>query len=240
MAATESLLLAGLLFLAAYELWVFFSLEGAQESTWLGAMAERLPEYTSLEVLLAVLLCFLLYWVLQRWVNSSFAFWSMALLIIVSQGPVIWTYNRLQWSYFWGMQPSIEAPYHIVWQCSLFFASLIGLVALYRVIGLRKLDGQLRSQSTDHADRRRVMLSEVWMLMGLIGAGLILATLMVVCAAALGQLDSLLDQSSWRVLAIGGGASLLLILSLAFSFRSHESHEATTPEHTEQPGVQPR
>lgn len=238
--AAESLLLAGLLLLAAYGLWNFLSVEELQQYAWVDGLAERFPGYASRELALAVPMCVVVYWGLHLLGVNSLAFWLMAVLIILPQGPAIWAYNQIEWFKFFGVEPGLEVADPQLRQAAIFVVSLVGLVALYRAIGLRRLDRQLASQNADDADRQHIMLAEALMLVGLIAAGLLLTFLMVLAATALGRLDPLLDWSPWGVLSIGAAATLLLLLTLVFWFRPRESPEASSPDLAKRPIAQRR
>ncbi len=240
LAAAESLLLAGLLLLSAYGLWDFLSTEVVQQSAWAEALAERFPDYASRELALAVPLCVAAYWGLHALGANSLVFWSMALLIILPQGPAIWAHNQIEWFNFFGVEAGLEVADPQLRQATLFLGSLVGLVALYRTISLRRLDQQLASQDADAADRRRIVLFEALMLGGLITAGLSLAFLMVLVANVLGRLDPLLDWSPWGVLSIGAAATVLLLLTVMLWFRSREGPDTLTPEPSKDPIARPR
>ena len=237
--AAELLLLAGLLLLSAYGLWAFVALEEVQQYAWVEALAERFPEYGSRELALAVPLCVAAYWGLHMLGANNLAFWSMALLVILPQGPAIWTHNQFAWFNFFGVQADLETAHPQLWQATLFLASLVGLVVLYRAIGLRKLDRQLESQRAEETDRKQIVLFEALMLIGLVGAGLSLAFLMVVGANALAKFDLLVDWSPWGVLSIGAGATILLILTLVLWFRSREGPDTSGAERAEVLVVRP-
>ena len=231
--AVESLLLAGLLLLSAYGLWSFVSLEEVQQYAWVQAWAERFPAYGSRELALAVPTCVVLYWGLHVLGAGNLAFWSMALLVVLPQGLTIWPHNQFAWFNFFGIEAGLDAVHPELWQAALFLASLVGLVVLYRLIGLRKLDRQLESQRADEADRKQVVTFEALMMSGLVGAGLPLAFLMVVGANALGKVEPLVDWSPWGVLTIGAGATVLLILTLVLWFRARVSPDTSRAEGVE-------
>ena len=240
LAAAESLLLAGLLLLSAYGLWGFLSTEAVQQYAWAEALSERFPGYASRELALAVPLCVAAYWGLHALGVNSLAFWLMALLIILPQGPAIWAHNQIEWFNFFGVEAGLEAADPQLRQATLFLASLVGLVALYRAIGLRRLDQQLASQNADDGDRRHIVLFEALMLVGVIAAGLSLAFLMVLAASALSRLDPLLDWSPWGVLSTGAAATVLLLLTLVLWFRSREGPDIVEPEPAKDPTARPR
>ena len=109
------------------------------------------------------------------------------------------------------------------WDTGLFLLSLVGLAALYRAVGLRQLDRRMVLQGIDGVDRERVALFEAVMLAGLVTAALLLTLLLVALSALLGRYDGPLASSSWSVVTIGGGATVLLALSLALWFRARRS-----------------
>lgn len=164
----------------------------------------------------------------------------MALLIILPQGPAIWAHNQIEWFNFFGVEAGLEVADPQLRQATLFLVSLVGLVALYRTISLRRLDQQLASQNADAADRRRIVLFEALMLGGLIAAGLSLAFLMVLVVSVLGRLDPLLDWSPWGVLSIGAATTILLLLTVILWFRSREGLEILAPEPSKDPIARPR
>ena len=217
--AIESALLTGLLLLSAYVLWASLSVETVRQQGWVEVLSGRLPEYASLELGLAGVLCVAAYWILQVLGHTSTAFWLMTLLVILPQAPAIWSHNQLQWLPLIGMEGTLNPTHSQLWQAALFLGSLVGLMVLYRLLGLRVLNRQLKLQGANDEDRRRVMVAEALMLPCLTVVGLLLAFLIVIVANSLGKIDTLLQRSPWGVLTIGGGATLLLILTLAFWFR---------------------
>lgn len=227
--AVESLLLTALLLLSAYVLWAFLSVEGVDQPGWAGNLSEQFPDYASRELALGVILFGAVYWAIQLAGYNSVAFWYIALIVILPQAPAIGSHSQLQWLPLVGVEAALESTGSQLWQASLFLGSLVGLVTLYRIMGLRRLDRQLRSQGTDEGDRRRVVLAESFMLLGLILTGLLLGFLMVAVANVLGKLDTVLERSPWGILTIGGGATLLLVLALVSWFRDHEGSDP--PEH---------
>ena len=234
----ESLILAGVLFLAAYVLSDFVSAEEVQQSGWIYGLVGRLPGYALRQPALVVLPCIALYWGLQLLGHSRFAFWAILLLVVLLQGPAIWAHNQLQLFHLFGVQTNLEPAQSQVWQTALFLASLIGLVALYRTIRLRKLDCQLTSQGADDADRRRIVAFEVFVMSGLVGSGLLLSCLIIMGSRSLGRFNSLFDWSPWGVLSIGSVASILVILTVVLWFRSRESPEVAAMQQAEGLGAQ--
>ena len=86
----ESLILVGVLLLAAYVLSDFVSAEELHQSGWIYRLAGRLPGYALRQPALVVLPCIALYWGLQLLGHSRFAFWAILLLVVLLQGPAIW------------------------------------------------------------------------------------------------------------------------------------------------------
>lgn len=218
-AAAELLLLAGLLLLSAFVLWDSVSAGEVSTSSWLDPAARLFPAYISRELLLAVSLCIVVYWGLQVLGRSHIAFWLMALFVILPNALAIWDHNQIEWHQLLGLEALLGAERSQLWDTALFLVSLVGLVALYRTIGLRKLGHQMSLQGIEGPDRDRLMLYEGLMLFGLTSAGLLLAFLILLAATMLGRFDALLDWSSWAVVTIGAGATFLLAITLVFWFR---------------------
>ena len=233
LALVESLLLAGLLMLSAYVLWAFLSIEGTGQPEWAGAFSERLPDYASWELALTIILPLVIYWVLQFLGRSSLAFWFAGLLVILPQAPAIGSHSQLHWFPLFGVEASLESTHSQPWQAALFLGSLVGLIALSRIMGLRRLDRQLKTQGIDEEDRYHVVLAESCMLLPLLLTGLLLAFVMVAVANVLGEMDTVLERSPWGILTVGGSATLLLVLSLFFWFRYSDDSQLSEREDSE-------
>ena len=226
--AAESLVLVGLFLLSSFALWTALSVEGLPKSSWIESLAGRLPEYASSELMLAILLCVGIYWALQLFGHAQTAFWLIALLILLLHAPAIWGHNQLHLYRLVGLDASLDAVNSQLLDTTLFLVSLVGLVALYRIIGLRKLGRQLASQRIEKSDRNRIMLCEALILLALIVGGLLLSFVIVLVAIVLGRSDALLVWSPWTVLSVGGGASLVFALTLVLWFRTRENVTAST------------
>ena len=199
--AAESVLLLGLLALATL--------------VFRGSISvERIHEVGLWELTGAIFVCSGIYWVMQMLGRNQTAFWLAASLILLAQGFAVWAHNALEWSQFFGIEPVGESSRSLVWDTILFVVSLVGLMTLYRTIGLRKLDGLLASRQVKVSDRNRVLIREGLTLLGLMACGFLLAFLMVLTASSLGKHQNLLSRSPWSVMTVGGGAAIFFVCSL--------------------------
>ena len=239
----ESLLLAGLLSLSAFVFFSTLSLEGLFERAWVEPLVRRVLEYASGEMLLAVLtvvLTLAFYWALQLSGRGRRAFWLVALLVILLHAPAIWGHNQLEINRFLGVFVGLEAVHSQLLDSALFLATLIGLVALLRVAGLRLLNRQLSSQEVEALDRSRVIASETLMLIGLVTWGLARALLMILVPTWLAKSDTLMAGSPRTILIVGGAAVLLFALTLVLWFHRRENVEFTTAESNRSGIIDPR
>lgn len=224
-AAIESLLLAGLLLLGSLVLWRSAWALGLPDSSLLYTATRLVPGPVYLDALAATSLCVAAYWGLQALGRMDMAFWLMALLVIAPHAVPLWDYNQLEWYELLGAQVELLGDRSPLRDSVLFLACLAGLASLHRTGELRVLDRRMAAQGVAAADRFQVALSEGMMLVGLIAMGLILAALMVFTAALVGQYHDLIGGSSWAVAVVGGGATLLLALTLLLWYRgAREGH----------------
>ena len=207
----ESLLLASLLLLASYVAWDAGPALGLQQPSWL---ATSLPWLMVVEVLLAVLLLVAAYWALQALGYNQISFWLMAGLTILPHSVTAWGHNQLKWYELFGMRLELIGERFLFWDAALFLAALAGLIALYRLIGVRKLERRMALQGIAKSDRRQVMQYEILLLAGLLAAGLLLALFTILVAALLGQYDEFMADSPWAAGSIGVAVVLLLALPL--------------------------
>lgn len=219
LAVAESLLLTGLLLLSALVLIDSVAAGGLRAFLRPDLIAELIPEYASREVVLAVFLSIALYWALHVLGRDHLAFWTMVLLVTLPHGMAIWGHNQIEWHQLFDFKAGVGDDRSQLRDTALFLVSLMGLVALYRAINLRRLDRQMSEQGIEAADRSRLVLNEGVMLLGLIAAGLLSAFGMIFVSSALGRFDVLPEESSWSILAVGGGASLLLAFTLVLWYR---------------------
>ena len=199
--AIELLLITGLSALAVYALWDFAS--------WKALLVS------------AFALCVAIYLFLQFLGRSRMAFRVAAVLTVLPHAAGIWAHNSLEWYRFLGVETSFGTGRPQFWTAAMFMLALAGLVALYRVIGLRGMGRELSSRGVDGPDRRAVVLNEGITLAALIGAGLVLALITAQAGSVLGRIESMPDMLSSAVLPIGGGAAIIFAYCVTLWFRSH-------------------
>ena len=229
LSAVESLLVAGLLLVAAWPLWQSISSSGPDGSLWPAAVAERMPPYISWDLGLAVAFCVGIYWLLQVLGWSRWAFGLAALLALLPQAPGIWVHSQLEWQRFAGVDISLAADQSPLLAISLFLSSLAGLAALYRAIGLRKLGSLLSSRGVEGPERDMVLVNEALCLAVMIAAAVILASLVVTGGTAFSRIEALPGWAPWAVLTIGGGAAMLFGAFVMLLFRGLDD-EVSGPE----------
>ena len=210
----ETLLLASLLLLASYVAWEAGPALGLPESHWLNWLAGPLAWSMVLEVLLVVLLLVTAYWALQALGYNQLSFWLIALLAILPHSVPAWGYNQLKWYELFGVRLDLIGERFLFWDVALFHSALAGLIALYRLIGLRNLDQRMALQGIADSDRGQVLRYETFLLAGLLAAGLLLALITILVAALLGQYNEFIADSPWAAGSIGATAALLLGLTL--------------------------
>ena len=220
-AAAETVLLAGLLLLAAFVVWDGYPALGLPESRWLTRLTGLFPGLVSLEALLVVTLLIAGYWTLQTLGHNQLSFWLIAGLVVLPPRGA-----RL------GPQPA-----HVVTNSSVCKPSSLvsahsfatprcssrawqGVVTLHRVIGLRAFRQRMALQGIAAADRHSVLQYEGLLLAGLLVVGLSLALFAVLVATLLGRYDEFLVGTTWGVAVVGGGAGALLALTLLLWHRS--------------------
>ena len=197
--AIEFLLITVLALLAMYVLW-----DSVSRRALLG---------------LASVICVGIYWLLHFRGRSRMAFRVAAILSLLPHVTVMWAHNSLEWYRFLGIETSFVASRSQLWSTAMFLLCLSGLVALYRVVGLRSLDRELSSRGVYDSDRRAVIINEGLTLAALIGAGLMLALITAQVGSMLGGIESVPDLLSSAVLPIGGGAAILFAYCVALWFR---------------------
>ena len=213
LAAAESLLLVGL---------VTLSVSVARE-----AAATRFANYGLVELAATALVVAGLYWLLSWRGRVRLAFLLIALIALLPHVPAIWSHNRLELYRLFGLDATVTAFNSTTVDGVLLLASLVGLAALHRLAGLRRMDRQLRSQGAMDSDRGSIVLGEAGMLLGLTAAALLSSFLLVLLAALAGRVETLLDWSPWTVLLVGVGGALVFTSTLALWFRSQREGEPT-------------
>ncbi len=219
-AAAETLLLAGLLLLAAFVVWDSGPALGLPENRWLTWLTGFFPGLLSPQLLALLALLMAAYWTLQVLGHGQLSFWLVAGLVILPHAVPVWGHNQLAWYELLGVQAELVGERSLLYDAALLLAGLAGVVALHRVIGLRALDRRMAMQGVGSVDRGRVLKFEALLLAGLLAAGLSLAVGVVLVAALLGRYDEILAGSTWAVAAVGAGAALLLALTLLLWRRS--------------------
>ena len=224
-AATESLLLAGLLLPSVLALRASVAADLPAYTPFSGPLVRVLPalglfpDHFLWELIPVVALCVVLYWALHGLGRGHVAFWLMAALVLLPQVVFVWEHNRIDWLQFFDVELVVEDDRSLIGDSALFLVSLVGLAALYRAIGLRQLDRRMLLQGIERVDRDTAAKFEAVMLAGLVAAALLATLLMLALSALLGRFDGPLQSSSWSVVTIGGGATILLALSLALWYR---------------------
>ena len=199
--AAESAMLALLITLAS------FALRGSLSS-------EAIEGFGAWETAAVIFTCFFIYWAMQTLRRNQAAFWVLALLVILAQGPAIWAHNALEWSQFFGMEVTGESVRSLTRDTFWFLASLVGLMTLYRTMGLRRLDRLLLTRQLATSDRNALLLNEGIVLIGLMLCATILAFLMVLAASSLGSHQGMLSLPPWTVMTVGGNAAILFVCAL--------------------------
>ena len=201
--AAESLALSVLLLVAVYVLW---DTGFVQVRPWQAVVA----------------LCTgpAAYWTLQALGRDRIAFWLMAPAVALHHIAPAWSHNRIGWHELLGFQEALVDDRSVFWDLTLFLACLVILLALHRIIGIKRLNRQMLRQGVDASERRLVMRYEGLLVIGLLVAGLLATGPMIVIAGALARSEGLPVGSSLTIAAIGGGAAVLLASTLWLWFRA--------------------
>ena len=213
-AIVESLLVVGNLATASLALRESEFPIGLPGTGWVDWLARFLTDPKIEEIVLATILCVAIYWAFQILTSARLAIWLIALLALLSHMPAIWSHSEPHLLQLLGLGSSIADVDAQIWDVPLFIATLVGLAVLNRVNGLGRLNVQLSSQNVMVSDRRRVIFSEIMILLGLIATGLLTASLFMVVVTVLGGIESQLTWSPWTVLFVGIGAALLFVFTL--------------------------
>ena len=227
--AAESLLLSGLLLLAAYVLWGMGFVLYVQAPAWMERADELLLFSVPWQPLFVVAFGLAAYWGLQALGRDRVAFWLVALVAVLPHAAPAWSHNRIGWHELLEFQEELVGDRSAYLDMTLFVACLVGLVVLHRIVGMKGLERRMLSRGVGAMDKRLVMRYESIMLVGLIAAGLLLAGLMVALAAVLSRYDGLLDGSPLAIVTLGGGAALLLALTLLLWFRGRRDSPSYSP-----------
>ena len=220
--AAESLLLSGVLLLAAYVLWDMGFVLYVQVPSWVERADELLLFSAPWQPLFMVAFGLAVYWGLQSLGRDRIAFWLLALVATLPHAAPAWSHNRIGWHELLEFQEELVGDRSAYLDMTLFVACLIGLVALHRILGMKGLERRMLSRGVEPLDKRRIMRYESVLLAGLIVASLLLAGLIVILAAVLARYDDLLNESPLTIVMLGGSAALLLAFTLLLWFRGRQ------------------
>lgn len=221
-AAAESAVLSALLLLAVYVLWDMGFLLNVRVTSWVERADGLVLHFVPWQPVLAVGVGLVAYWALLALGRDRIAFWLTAFPVAAPHALAAWSHNRIGWHELLEFQEDLVDERSVYGDMTLFVLCLVGLVVLHRIIGIKRLERLLRLQGVDPGEKRVVIRYENLMLIGLIVAGLLVAGLMVMVAEVLGRYDGLLDGSSLTMATVGGGAALLLALTLLLWFRGRQ------------------
>ena len=178
---------------------------------WPDGLAERVPDFGPSEIMLGILLFTGLYGLLQFRKKTIPAFLMVAWLALLPHAAGVWDQNRLDWQRFMGAQTGGDASQSVIFAAGLFLISLVGLFVLYRIISLRSLERLLTSKGVENQETTGVLIKEALAQIALMGAGLLVAVVMILVGTAIGGQEGLAEKMPWAVITIGGGATALLI-----------------------------
>lgn len=218
-AAVESAVIAALLLLAVYVLWDTGFILNVGVTSWVERADELLLRFVPWQPVVVAGAGLAAYRVLQALGRDRIAFWLVAFAVSVPHAFPAWSHNRIGWHELLEFQEGLVDDRSVYLDAALFVACLVGLIAVHRITGIMRQGRLMESQGVDPGERRLVLRHEGLMLAGLIVAGLLVAGLMVAVAAVLARYDGLLDGSSVAVAVVGGGAALLLALTVLAWFR---------------------
>ena len=200
--AAESLALSVLLLVAAYVLW---DTDVVRMQPW--------------QPVLALCAGLAAYWTLQAVGGDRIAFWLLAPTVALPHVAPAWSHNRIGWHELLDFQEALVDDRSVYWDLTLFLVSLVTLMTLHHIIGIKGLNRQMLRQGVEARERRVVMRHEGRLLIGLIVAGLLATGPMIVIAGALASSEGLPGGSSLATAVVGAGAAVLLASTLWLWFR---------------------
>lgn len=161
------------------------------------------------------------YWMLRALGRDRIAFWLIAPTVAFPHIAAAWSHNRIEWQELFQFQEGIVDDRSVYWDVALFVVCLALLIALHRTIGIKRLNRQMFVQQVDRDERGPVVRREALLVIGLLLAGFLATGAMMALLALLATSDGLLPTGTSRAVAvIGGGAAVLLTLTLLLWFRS--------------------
>jgi hypothetical protein len=153
------------------------------------------------------------YWTLQALVSDRIAFWLMAPVVMLPQFAPAWSHNRIGWHELLKLEAALYGGRPYIWDLALFIACLTILIGLYRIVGLKRLNRQMRLRQVDPRERRLVVRYEGFMAVALIAAGL-LATGPVIAASTVLANNGMLQRGPAPVIAVVGAGAAVLFASI--------------------------
>ena len=215
----ELALVVVMLFLSGRVFSGWVSSSGTRGPFWPDGLAEKVPDFGSSEIMLGILLFTGLYGLLQFRKKTIPAFLMVACLALIPHAAGVWDQNRVDWQRFMGAQTGDGASQSIIFAAGLFLISLVGVFMLYRIISLRSMERVLTKQGVENREIASVLINEGLAQIALMGAGLLVAVVMILVGTAIAGQEGLAEKMPWAVITIGGGATALLIGFLALFLR---------------------
>ncbi|MYC02877.1 MAG: hypothetical protein F4X58_13260 [Chloroflexi bacterium] len=160
------------------------------------------------------------YWTLRALGRDAISFWSMAPAVSFPHVAAAWSHNRIEWQELLQLGVGLEDERSVYWDVTLFVVCLALLIALHRIIGIKRLNRKMLVQQVERPERGAVVRREATLVVGLLLAGLLATGAMIALAALLATNDvQLLSRTSLAIATIGGGAAVLLTVTLLLWFR---------------------
>ena len=160
------------------------------------------------------------YWMFRTLGRDRIAFWLMAPTVTFPHVAAAWSHNRIEWQELLDIQEGLVDDRSVYWDVGFFVACLSLLVALHRIIGIRRLNRQMVVQQVDRPERGAVVRREAILIIGLLLPGVLTAGAAFMFLALLEPNDRILQSVPSQLMAtIGGGAAILLASTLLLWFR---------------------
>ena len=200
----ETILQAGFCALSAYLLREAALPGGlSSELTWVAAYGLSGTATTTV-------ICVAVYWLLRSFGLARIAFWGIALAGLLAQTPSILSYNFLDWGYLLFQEPVFSTSLSPLETVLSFLLSVILLILLHSVIDLRRRVALLRRQRAEGPDTRSFIANSIFTQSASIMICLALTLGMISIGTTVARNEDVLRTAPWAVLAIGGGAILLM------------------------------
>ena len=200
----ETVLLAGFCALSAYLLReAVLPGDLSSDLAWLSA-------YGLGGVAITTVVCLAAYWLLRVFGLARIAFWTVALVGLLVQTPSVLSYNFLDWGYLLLQEPVFSTSLSSLEVVLTFLSSMILLILLHSVIDLRRRLALLHRQRADGPDSRSFVVNSILTHSAAIMISWVLTLGMISIGTTIARNEQLLQNAPWTVLAIGGGAILLM------------------------------